>query len=273
MKTILVVGGTGGIGMEISRQLVNDDCRVILLGRDKAKGLEVISSLGDGVVKPSFHSVDLSTHEGVISAAELVLSETNTLDAIVHASGVLLMDNVRTKNGLNLYFAVNYLSRYHLTQLLLPALRKSERGRVIMMTAKADLDGEIDFDAFPKYSEFKFSSQTAQIHIANLHYAQHLEKVEPGLLAGVINAGAASTGILRDAPAYMRIMARILGPLFFFNSVEDSAHNVVQAALSNEWPTATYWNKPGEFEERFHIEMDSEATRRVVEISQQLTGA
>lgn len=272
MKTILVAGGTGGIGLEISRQLVGNDYRVILLGRDEAKGREAIASLGVGAEKSLFHSVDLSTHDGVAAAAKIVLRETDTLDAIVHASGVLLMNDVRTKDGLNQYFAVNYLSRYHLTQRLLPALRKSEHGRVIMMTAKAELDGKIDFDAFPEYEAFNFSRQTAQIHIANLHYAHRLAKTEPRLLAGAINAGAANTGILRKAPTYMRVMARLIGPLFFFNSVEDSAHNVVRASIDYSWPTATYWPKPGDFEQREHINMDIEDTRRVAEISQQLTG-
>lgn len=270
MKTVLIAGGTGGIGMEISRQLAKEGYRLILLGRDQEKGREAIASLSNSAEKPSFHSVDLSTHEGVITAAEIVRNETDTLDAIVHASGVLLFDDVRTKDGLNLYFAVSYLSRYHLTQLLLPELKKSERGRVIMMTAKAELDGKIDFKAFPKYEAFNFKRQTAQIHIANLHYAQRLAQAEPGLLAGVVNAGAASTGIMRDAPLYMRVMAKIVGPLFF-NTVEVSAFNVVQAVLQDTWSTATYWPKPGDFEQSVHIEMDSVATVQVAEISQQLT--
>lgn len=271
MSTVVISGGTGGIGLEISKRLAPYVARMIILGRDERKGRKAVASIGADGGKATFLPVEISTHAGCATAAERILGETDRIDALVHASGALATSDLRTADGLNLVFAVNYLSRYHLTQRLLPALRAAERARVVMMTAKVDLSTEIDFDQFPMFKPFSFFRQTDQIGIANLHYAAHLGAIDPGILAGAVNAGAAETGILRQAPWYMRIMGKIVGP-FIYNSVQESAHNVVLAASANDWFKPTYWQKPGNYRNRQPIALDRAMTQRVTEISRQLTG-
>src|SRR5262249_36458450 len=113
--------------------------------------------------------------------------ENDHFDAILHTAGVFASQDIRTADRLNLYFAVNYLSRYHLTQLLLPALRRAERGRVVMMTAKVDLSTKADLRLFPRFEPFDFGRMNDQIAIGNHHYAAYLARSEPGLLTGVPN--------------------------------------------------------------------------------------
>ena len=72
------------------------------------------------------------------------------------------------------------------------------------------------------------------IQIATHHYAAHLTATEPGLLAGVVNAGAAHTDILRLQPRWMRATAAILGPLIF-HSIDKAAHNAINATSRQDW--------------------------------------
>jgi NAD(P)-dependent dehydrogenase (short-subunit alcohol dehydrogenase family) len=272
MKTILVSGGNSGIGLQATREFVAQGHKVIILGRDMKKGEDALSSLGEARKRASFLSVDLSTHDGVRDAAQRVLADDGQLDAVLHTAGVFPWNDIRTADGLNLFFAVNYLSRYHLTQLLLPALRRSERGRVVMMTAKVNLAARVDPQMFPKFEPFVFRHARVPIQIANHHYAAYLRRTEPGLLAGVANAGSAKTDILRLSPWYVRAVGAVAGPLFF-NSVEESAYNVVQACLRDDWPAATYWEKPGDFDRRTAIALDESVTHRIMEASREITGA
>ncbi|MGV9385504.1 SDR family NAD(P)-dependent oxidoreductase [Nonomuraea sp. NPDC003707] len=135
MASIIVSGGNSGIGLQAARDLLARGHRVVLLGRDPRKGQQALASFGNAAERASFLAVDLSTHAGARQAAQRVLAETDHVDALLHTTGVMTPTDVRTADGLNLFFAVNYLSRYHLTQLLLPALRRAEHGRVLMMTA------------------------------------------------------------------------------------------------------------------------------------------
>lgn len=269
MKSILVSGGNSGIGLQAAREFVAGGHRVVILGRDQRKGDEAVASLGD---RASFFSVDLSTHAGVREAAKRVLAEHEHFDAVLHTTGVMTPNDVRTADGLNLFFAVNYLSRYHLTQLLLPALRRAERGRVVMMTAHVSLSTKLDFQVFPQFEQFHFGRMREQIQIGNHHYAAHLARTEPGVLAGVVNAGAAKTDIFRMQPWYVRALAGLVVPVFY-GSVTKAAHNAVQACLRADWPTATYWEKTGNFDRRTPIALDEPTTHRAMDESQKITGA
>ncbi len=272
MKKILISGGNSGIGLESARQITALGHQVVLLGRDARKGESALAELKSNPGKAEFLAVDISTHAGVRSAAAALLSSHERFDVLLHCSGVLTFEDVRTADGLHPFFAVNYLSRYHLTQLLLPALRKSESGRVIIMTSKIPLDTKIDFDQFPHFAPFKFSRMTAPIQFGNLHYAAHLRDTEKGILAAVVNAGTARTGIWRETPLPLRILVAISGPLVM-NSIPQSAKNPVSLCVNDGWESGSYWGKPGKPEQATPLRLDAQATERLVSMSRDLTGA
>ncbi|WP_105970080.1 SDR family NAD(P)-dependent oxidoreductase [Streptomyces geranii] len=271
MRTILVSGGNSGIGLRAARELLDRGHCVVLLGRDRRKGEAALASFGDAAGRASFHSVELSTHDGVRDAARRVLAEHDRLDAVLHSTGVLTFKELRTADGLHPFFSVNYLSRYHLTQLLLPALRRAGQARVVMMTASVPPSTPAEYDRFPAFEPFDFRHDREPIQLANHHYAAHLTRGEPQLRAGVVNAGAVRTDILRMSPWYVRATAKVVGPLFF-DSVEKSAHNVVEACLREDWAAPMYWPKPGDFEQRLPIDLDTSTTRRLLDVSRNLTG-
>ncbi|WP_327426042.1 SDR family NAD(P)-dependent oxidoreductase [Streptomyces sp. NBC_01236] len=272
MKTILVAGGNSGIGLQAARDLLTDGHQLVLLGRDPRKGEAALASFGTGAHRASFLAADLSTHDGVREAAGRVLDQHDRIDALVHTTGVFTSQESRTTDGLHPFFAVNYLSRYHLAQLLLPALRHAERPVVLMMTAAVPPTDEADFTRFPEFAPFDFGHDRKPIQLANHHYAAHLTRTEPGLAAGVVNAGAAKTDILRIAPWYMRAGAKVLGPVLF-DSLKTSAHNVVEATRYDDWQSPLYWGKPGRFERRTPITLNTETTQHLMDTSRTLTGA
>lgn len=266
MQNILIAGGNSGIGLQAARSLAADGHRLLLLGRDPAKGEAAVNSLGG---KAEFMAADLSTHAGVRAAAGRIGAEYGRIDTLVHTTGILTAQESRTPDGLHPFFAVNYLSRYHLTQLLLPALTESARPVVLMMTAAIPPTDGTDFSRFPRFENFDFARDRKPVQLGNHHYAAHL--ADKGIAAGVVNAGAAKTGILRAAPWYMRAGAKVAGPLMF-DSVERCAHNVVEAVRRDDWQGPLYWGGPGRFEERVPIGLDATVTKQLLSASRELTG-
>lgn len=61
-RTIVVVGGTSGIGLEIAREVVSRGDRVVLTGRDPDRAREVAASIGDGATGVA---VDISEPETI----------------------------------------------------------------------------------------------------------------------------------------------------------------------------------------------------------------
>ena len=272
MKKIIIVGGNSGIGLESAHQLTTIGHHVILMGRSKQKGEAALERLKTNSGKSEFIQVDISTHEGVRAAASKLLSAHKEFDILLHTSGVLIMNDMRTTDGLHPLFSVNYLSRYHLTQLLLPVLQRSAFGRVIMLTSKFPLDTRIDFNMFPTFSPYNFRQMTAQIQIGNQHYAAHLRDSKSGILAATVNAGVVKTAIWRKTPWYVKIFTTILSP-FMFNSVAQSAEIPVWLCTNNHWKSGSHWGKPGREKAVSLLKMDTQQTKQVISISHSLTEA
>ena len=270
MKSILIAGGNSGIGRQAAAELARQGHRLVILGRDQRKGEQTLAALGAAAENASFHAVDLSTHDGVRDAANRVLKENDSFDALVHTTGVMTSEDVRTTDGLHEVFAVNYLSRYHLTQLLLPALRRGSNGRVLMMAAHIPPTIKAEFGNFPDFRPFSFAQARKPIQLANHYYAAYLTSTEPAIRTGVINAGIVNTDVLRMQPRLMQLAGKAAGSLL--GSLSKSAHNVVQATLRDDWTGPVYWGKPGAFNTQTPIKPEPASMQHIIEISRQLTG-
>ncbi len=271
MKKVLISGGNSGIGLEAGRQLVAQGHQVVLIGRDPAKGRAAVEGLG-GSAKAEFLTADLATHAGVRAAADQVLSKHPRLDALLLGAGVLTLKDSRTADDLNPVFAVNYLSRYHLAQRLLPAVRGTPAGKVVLLVAGVPLDTAIDFSVFPKFRPFPGMRSLSSVQIANYHYIAHLARAEKDLAAAVVNVGLVKTGIMRDMPLAMRVAFAVLGPVMTI-PVECAAANPVHLCTTDGWPSGSYWAKPGQSGQITPLRLDAGVTDKVIAVSRELTGA
>ena len=271
MKTYVIAGGTGGVGGQAARELLDAGHRVILLGRDSGRGEETLASFGTKRERAVFLSVDLSTHDGVRNAARQIDEATDVIDGLLHSAAVFEARDVRTADNIPVFFALSYLSRYHLTQLLLPKLLAAESPRVMMMVATMNSVPKLNPALFRTFQKFNFWGMMFAINGASLYYADWLVKTCPKIFAGCMTPGFVRTGLFKNAPWFLRLNAAITGP-FRANTVEVAAHNPVQALLHGEGTSAYMWNKPGDFESRFAIEVDTAVQNELIDVSREHTG-
>ncbi|UPK41328.1 SDR family NAD(P)-dependent oxidoreductase [Paenibacillus pabuli] len=271
MKTFVITGGNSGVGLQSAHELIDAGNRVIILGRDKQKGENAMASFGVARNRAVFLSVDLATHDGVKDAARQINEITNRIDGLLHSAGIFDSRDIRTKDGLPLFYALAYLGRYHLTQLLLPKLLKADHPRVIMMVGSTNKVPKLDMKKFQSFEEYNFWKMTLPIAGACMYYADYLTKTYPKIFAGCTTPGVARTEIFKSAPWYFRAGVALAGP--FLNSVELAARNPVQALLKGKVTSAYMWNKPGNFQRKFAIEVNKEDQKALIDMSHKLTGA
>jgi NAD(P)-dependent dehydrogenase (short-subunit alcohol dehydrogenase family) len=271
-KTIVITGGNSGIGLEAGKQLAAAGNRVVLLGRDQAKGDAAVAAIKANGGAVEFIAADLSTHAGVKAAAETVAGRYPKVDSLLLGAGVLTTKDLRTADGLHAVFAVNYLSRYHFAQRLLPQLRAAGSASVVLLVAGVSLDSKIDFTLFPQYQPFPGMGALSGIQLANYHYVQQLAKAEPTIRAAVVNVGLVATDIMRAMPAAMRVAFTVFGPLFTI-SVAKAAANPVWLCTNDGWKSGLYFHKPGKHDVSQALALDVATGAKVVSISRELTGA
>jgi NAD(P)-dependent dehydrogenase (short-subunit alcohol dehydrogenase family) len=132
-KTVLITGSTDGVGRYVAERLAAEGARVIVHGRDRARGEAVVERITRQGGDARLFIADLSSLAEVRSLAEAVRRDGDGLDALVNNAGIGTSGARRelSADGFELRFAVNYLAGFLLTRLLLPMLESRASSRIV----------------------------------------------------------------------------------------------------------------------------------------------
>ena len=157
-KTILITGGTDGIGFEAAKLLCADGHKILLHGRNEAKLAKVKAELETIAADASVQTycADLSNLSSVTTLADAVKKDHDHIDVLINNAGLLKGPAAKTDDGYDFRFMVNAVAPYHLTKLLLSHLSSDSRVITLSSAAQAPVDieallgnGELsDFDAY-----------------------------------------------------------------------------------------------------------------------------
>ncbi|GGU95488.1 3-oxoacyl-ACP reductase [Actinomadura cremea] len=141
-QTILITGATDGLGRALAAELAAAGATVLVHGRSEERGKATLEEIGG---RTSWYRADLSSLAETRALAEAVRADHPRLDVLVNNAGIGgPRDREESADGHELTFAVNYLSGYLLTRLLLPALAASAPARIVNVSSLGQQ--AIDFD-------------------------------------------------------------------------------------------------------------------------------
>jgi NAD(P)-dependent dehydrogenase (short-subunit alcohol dehydrogenase family) len=201
-KTALVTGSTDGLGKEVARQLASLGALVIVHGRNRERGEEVVKLIESAGGKAVFHRADFASLAGVAEFAETILETYDRLDLLINnAAAVSGAERQTSADGHELAFAVNYLAHFLLTYRLLPLLEASAPARIVNVSSMGqapidftDVMMERSYDPGDAYRRSKLAQimftidlaaelDSAHVTVNSLHPARSMNT------ARVINGG------------------------------------------------------------------------------------
>jgi NAD(P)-dependent dehydrogenase (short-subunit alcohol dehydrogenase family) len=149
--TVLVTGATDGLGRAVAAKLAEAGARVLLHGRDDARGRKVQDEIraDTGNERLDWHRADLASLREIRELAERIVAEQEQLDILVNNAGIGTTlpgggERLVSEDGYELRFAVNYLAPFLLTRLLEPILVASAPARIVNVSSAGQ--APIDFD-------------------------------------------------------------------------------------------------------------------------------
>ena len=210
-KTVLVTGGSSGIGRATALGLAAMGAHLAITGRDRDRtesaAAEIRASSGGGPV--DVFVADLSSQAEVRRLAGEVLQRLSRIDVLINNVGGYWNTRHVTADGLEHTFALNHLAPFLLTQLLLDRLWQSSPARVVTVSSNAQALGRIDFDDLHGERDYSGAKAYNQSKLANVLFSYELARklqATPRLdqavvTANVLHPGVVSTSFGAEDPA------------------------------------------------------------------------
>jgi retinol dehydrogenase 14 len=196
-RTVLVTGGTGGIGRATALGLAAMGAHLAITGRDRGRAEAAardIRAAGGGPVE--VFVADLSSQAQVRRLAGEVLQRLSRIDVLVNNAGGYWNTRHVTADGLERTFAVNHLAPFLLTSLLLDRLTHSAPARVITVSSNVHAIGRIDFGDLQGERSYSGARAYNQSKLANVLFTYELARRLP---ATRVTANALHPGVVRTS--------------------------------------------------------------------------
>jgi NAD(P)-dependent dehydrogenase (short-subunit alcohol dehydrogenase family) len=261
-QVVLVTGSTDGLGRELARRIAASGAHVIVHGRNAERGNALVAEIeAEGKGSARFYAADLGSLAEVRNLAEAILRDYDRLDILINNAGIGSSPNERlvSEDGHELRFAVNYLSGFLLTRLLLPRIRASAPARIVNVASLAQ--SPIDFDDVMLERSFSGGRAYGQSKLAQILFTFDLaaELEGTGVLVNTLHpATYMPTGMVRRAG---------VEPRSTIDEGADAVMQLVTGAVGN----GGYYN--GLRAARANAQAyDEDARRQLRELSERLTG-
>jgi NAD(P)-dependent dehydrogenase (short-subunit alcohol dehydrogenase family) len=172
-KTVLVTGGSRGIGLMIAQGFVRAGARVIISSRKADVCEKVATELSAEGGQCEAIPADLSADDGAEALAAAVRERVDSLDVLVNNAGATWGAPLESypEAAFDKLWAVNVKAVFRLTTALLPALRAAasadDPARVINI-------GSIDGIRVPSMEVYAYSATKAAVHMLTRGLAHQL---------------------------------------------------------------------------------------------------
>src|ERR671931_2776933 len=209
-RTVVVTGGTGGIGRAVAVELARRGDRVLIVGRSTDRGAAVLAALneaGPGAGHALLRA-DLALLRETARVAEQITEQTDRLDAVVLCAGVFSTVAEWTDEDLERGFVLNYLSRYLLVRRLLPLLAEAPAGRVVLVASAGRYRDTLDLDDLQLRRGGRGLRVAGRSQFANDLLAVELaERVRgSGIEVTCVFPGLVATDVFRNARGVPRLV-------------------------------------------------------------------
>lgn len=133
-NTILITGGTSGIGLELTKQLLQRDNTIIVTGRDAKKMAEVKKRF------PAIHTLvsDVSRSEDIQKLVSQLTNEFPKLNWVINNAGVMSTINMHDDTELETLtkeIEINLMGPIRMVRAFLPLLKKQPHAAIVNVSS------------------------------------------------------------------------------------------------------------------------------------------
>ncbi|MGC1922648.1 MAG: SDR family oxidoreductase [Pseudolabrys sp.] len=196
-KTVVITGGTSGIGEVAAVALAKMGARIVLVARDKSRGDATLARLRD-ITPDVAHSVyfaDLLRLAEMKRVAAEIADHEPRIDVLINNAGALFAKRRLTEDGLERTFALNHMAYFVMTVGLRERLLASGLARIINTASAAHQGATLDFEDLQSAKSFGGRKAYGRSKLCNIlftrEFARRLQGT--GVTANCLHPGFVAT--------------------------------------------------------------------------------
>jgi NAD(P)-dependent dehydrogenase (short-subunit alcohol dehydrogenase family) len=269
-STVLLTGGTRGLGKATAVQLARAGTTIVILARDPNRGVATVDEIRRTNPEGAVHLLlgDISNMNEVRRIAADVTAHYPQLSVLINNVGVSKFTREVTADGLETTFATNHLAPFLLSNLLIDLLATNAPAHVVTVSSEQhrwvrgipwdDLQSERSFRPIGVYNLTK---------LYNILFTRELARRtgDTGIAVNCLSPGFLRTDLGREATGFFRLFLKLSRPFQSPPAVGGAA--VIKVAESDV--TGGYFKGTG-LVEPSDLARDATAAARLWEVSSDL---
>jgi NAD(P)-dependent dehydrogenase (short-subunit alcohol dehydrogenase family) len=194
-KTVVITGATSGIGEVAADRLAQKGARIVFVARDRERGQEALKHFQAiaGHDNHAVHYADLLLVSEQKRVAELIAASEPQIDVLVNNAGALFNARQVTSEGLEKTFALNHMSYFTMTNVLLPKLNAG--ARIVCTASDAHKGNKLNFDDLQSEKSYSGFGVYGRSKLMNILFTRELAKRldGTGIAANCLHPGFVAT--------------------------------------------------------------------------------
>jgi retinol dehydrogenase-12 len=236
MKTILITGGTSGLGYRTAYILAHEsENKIILIGSNNKKGQQAVERLIYETENKNlrFIKADLSS----INEIKLLAKDLNKekIDILINNAGALFYSRNESIDQIEKTFALNHLSYFALTNLLLKYKVIKNGGRIINVASGAHRGIDVDFNDLEMSNNYNGWKCYKISKLCNILFTKKLSELTSinNITVNCLHPGFVKTEFGKNNKGVISLAIKLLMN-FFAITVEEGAKTIIHLANSED---------------------------------------
>ena len=255
---ILITGGTSGLGYRTASVLAQENKnKILLIGSNDKKGKQALGNLIHKTKNKNlkFMQADLSSIKDIKLLAKKLINEK--LDILINNAGALYYSRNESVDKIEKTFALNHLSYFALTNLLLKYKVIKNGGRIINVASGAHRGVDIDFNNLEMSNNYNGWICYKKSKLCNILFTKKLSDLisKKNITVNCLHPGFVKTEFGKNNRGIVGLVIKFLMN-FFAITVEEGAKTIIHLANNQDLKNITgkYFykskiNQPSQFAE------------------------
>ncbi len=233
---ILITGGTSGLGYRTAYILAHESKnKIILIGSNNKKGQQAIERLIYETENKNlrFIKADLSSINEIKLLAKDLIKEK--IDVLINNAGALFYSRNESIDQIEKTFALNHLSYFALTNLLLKYKVIKNGGRIINVASGAHRGTDIDFNDLEMSNNYNGWKCYKKSKLCNILFTKKLSDLtsKNNITVNCLHPGFVKTEFGKNNKGVISLAIKLLMN-FFAITVEEGAKTIIHLANSED---------------------------------------